>query len=118
METSQLATVGVTFIEDRNGRALVRLPNGSKTSIAYDALRSQTPLKMRWLNTIRTHTRTPGLSVLGHRQKRISPGSWAVTALDGSVTQHSTCQWAFKDAEPNQTRLPMCCNEFWHANGS
>ena len=30
----------VTFIEDRNGRALVRLPNGSKTSLRYNALSS------------------------------------------------------------------------------
>jgi len=28
----------VMFIEDRNGRALVRLPNGSKTSLPYDSL--------------------------------------------------------------------------------
>jgi hypothetical protein len=38
MESGQLASVVVTFIEDRNGRALVRLPNGSKTSISYDVL--------------------------------------------------------------------------------
>lgn len=28
----------VTFIDDRNGHALVRLPNGTKTSVGYDAL--------------------------------------------------------------------------------
>lgn len=35
MEPGDTATVVVSFIEDRNGRALVRLPNGSKTSLAY-----------------------------------------------------------------------------------
>jgi hypothetical protein len=28
----------VTFIEDRGGRAIVRLPNGSKTTVDYGAL--------------------------------------------------------------------------------
>lgn len=35
-----LATLGVVFIEERDGRALVRLPNGSKTSVEFGALRS------------------------------------------------------------------------------
>ncbi len=39
MEPGDLAYVGVVFVEDRNGRALVRLPNGWKTSLDYDALR-------------------------------------------------------------------------------
>lgn len=34
-----LAVLHVTFIEDRAGRAIVRLPNGSKTTLDYDALR-------------------------------------------------------------------------------
>lgn len=38
MEPGQLALIPVTFVEDRDGRALVRLPNGSKTSIDYDVL--------------------------------------------------------------------------------
>ena len=38
MEPGELATTTVTFLEERDGRALVRLPNGSKTSIAFDAL--------------------------------------------------------------------------------
>jgi hypothetical protein len=38
LEPGQWATVRVQFIEDRAGRALVRLPNGTKSSIAYDAL--------------------------------------------------------------------------------
>ncbi|MCA9562507.1 MAG: hypothetical protein KC561_03415 [Myxococcales bacterium] len=38
MEPGNPAEVIVTFIEDRNGRALVRLPNGSKTSLDYDCL--------------------------------------------------------------------------------
>jgi hypothetical protein len=33
-----VAIVPVVFIEDRSGRALVRLPNGSKTSLAYNSL--------------------------------------------------------------------------------
>jgi hypothetical protein len=37
VEPGQLCTVVATFIEDREGRALVRLPNGSKTSIPYGA---------------------------------------------------------------------------------
>lgn len=40
MEPGQLCSVVATFIEDRNGRALIRLPNGSKTSVHYGALRS------------------------------------------------------------------------------
>jgi hypothetical protein len=39
MDPGQLCSVVVTFIEDRDGRALVRLPNGSKTSIPYGAVR-------------------------------------------------------------------------------
>ncbi|MEV6266520.1 hypothetical protein AB0L64_05100 [Kribbella sp. NPDC051936] len=41
MKPGQLCRVVATFIEDRNGRALVRLPNGSKTSIPYDAIESR-----------------------------------------------------------------------------
>jgi hypothetical protein len=37
VESGQLCNVVATFIEDRNGRALVRLPNGSKTSVPYGA---------------------------------------------------------------------------------
>lgn len=32
-------TLRAEFIEDRNGRALVRLPNGSKTSVDYEDLK-------------------------------------------------------------------------------
>lgn len=39
LEPGELANLGVTFIEDRNGRAILRLPNGSKTTVDYDALR-------------------------------------------------------------------------------
>lgn len=35
MKPGQLCAVVATYIEDRNGRALVRLPNGSKTSIPH-----------------------------------------------------------------------------------
>ncbi|WP_405142450.1 hypothetical protein OG589_34555 [Sphaerisporangium sp. NBC_01403] len=38
MEFGDVASVLVVFIEDRNGRALVRLPNGSKTSLPYASL--------------------------------------------------------------------------------
>jgi hypothetical protein len=38
MEPGDVASVLVSFIEDRNGRALVRLPNGSKTSLPYESL--------------------------------------------------------------------------------
>jgi hypothetical protein len=37
-EFGDIGTVLVWFIEDRNGKALVRLPNGSKTSLPYEAL--------------------------------------------------------------------------------
>lgn len=40
-EQGQWASVLVQFIEDRNGRALIRLPNGSKTSVDYEALRPE-----------------------------------------------------------------------------
>lgn len=38
MEPGQLCRVVATFIEDRDGRALVRLPNGSKSSVPYGAI--------------------------------------------------------------------------------
>ncbi|GHE27881.1 hypothetical protein GCM10017673_32710 [Streptosporangium violaceochromogenes] len=38
MEFGDVASILVTFVEDRNGRALVRLPNGSKTSLPYASL--------------------------------------------------------------------------------
>ena len=38
LEPGQWALVRVQFIEDRAGRALVRLPNGTKSSIPYDSL--------------------------------------------------------------------------------
>jgi hypothetical protein len=38
MKPGDVASVLVMFIEDRDGRALVRLPNGSKTSLPYDCL--------------------------------------------------------------------------------
>lgn len=38
VEPGQLALVPVTFIEEREGLAVVRLPNGSKTTLAFDAL--------------------------------------------------------------------------------
>ena len=38
-EAGDLATLGVVFIQDRDGQALVRLPNGSKTTVDYGALR-------------------------------------------------------------------------------
>ena len=34
----QPAVMTVTFIEDRNGRAIVRLPNGSKTTVDYGSV--------------------------------------------------------------------------------
>lgn len=37
VEPGQVCQVVATFIEDRDGRALVRLPNGTKTSIPYGA---------------------------------------------------------------------------------
>lgn len=30
--------MGVVFFDDRDGRALVRLPDGSKTTVDFDAL--------------------------------------------------------------------------------
>ncbi len=39
MEPSQFAHIGVTFIEERAGQAVVRLPNGSKTTLDFNALR-------------------------------------------------------------------------------
>lgn len=38
MEPGDVASVLVVFIEDRDGRALVRLPNGSKTSLPYASI--------------------------------------------------------------------------------
>ena len=39
LEPGEYATLGVTFIEDREGRAIVRLPNGSKTTVEYGSVR-------------------------------------------------------------------------------
>jgi hypothetical protein len=41
VEPGQVATVPVTFIEDRAGQAVVRLPSGTKTTLQYDALTEQ-----------------------------------------------------------------------------
>jgi len=38
VDAGRVANVPVVFIEERSGRALVRLPNGSKTSLAYNSL--------------------------------------------------------------------------------
>ena len=38
VESGQFARIGVTFIEDRAGHAVVRLPNGSKTTVDYEVL--------------------------------------------------------------------------------
>ncbi|MFJ5987944.1 hypothetical protein [Lentzea sp. NPDC092896] len=38
IERGDIASVLVQFLEDRDGRALVRLPNGSKTSLPYECL--------------------------------------------------------------------------------
>jgi hypothetical protein len=38
LEPGQWALVRVQFIEDRAGRALVRLPNGTKSSLDYGTL--------------------------------------------------------------------------------
>ncbi len=37
-EPGQFARLGVVFFDERDGRALVRLPNGSKTTVDFDAL--------------------------------------------------------------------------------
>jgi len=37
-EPGQFARMGVVFFDERNGRALVRLPNDSKTTVDFDAL--------------------------------------------------------------------------------
>jgi hypothetical protein len=38
LETGDIAVVLVQYIEERNGKALVRLPNGSKTSLPFACL--------------------------------------------------------------------------------
>ena len=38
MERGDLASIVVTYLEDREGKALVRLPNGSKTRVDPGAL--------------------------------------------------------------------------------
>ncbi len=40
MEPGDQCDLSAVFVEDRAGRALVRLPNGSKTSLEYSAIRS------------------------------------------------------------------------------
>jgi hypothetical protein len=44
VDEGQVALIPVTYLEDRHGRALVRLPNGSKTSVQPEAL---SPLQAR-----------------------------------------------------------------------
>ena len=39
MGSGDLASVVVTYLEDREGKALIRLPNGSKTRVDPGALR-------------------------------------------------------------------------------
>jgi hypothetical protein len=38
MQRGDVASILVVFLEDRNGKALVRLPNGSKTSVPRESL--------------------------------------------------------------------------------
>ena len=38
MQRGDVGSILVVYLEDRNGRALVRLPNGSKTSLPHDSL--------------------------------------------------------------------------------
>ena len=38
MQRGDVASILVVFLEDRNGKALVRLPNGSKTSVPHESL--------------------------------------------------------------------------------
>lgn len=38
LEPGELGFVGVTYVEERNGKALVRLPNGSKTSVRFGSI--------------------------------------------------------------------------------
>ena len=38
MQPGDVGSILVVYLEDRNGKALVRLPNGSKTSLPYDSL--------------------------------------------------------------------------------
>ncbi len=37
-QPGQFAYLGVVFFDERDGRALIRLPNGSKTTVDFDAL--------------------------------------------------------------------------------
>ncbi|HVM35599.1 MAG TPA: hypothetical protein VM784_09660 [Actinomycetota bacterium] len=39
IKPGDFATLGVVFIEERGGLALVRLPNGSKTTVEFGVLR-------------------------------------------------------------------------------
>jgi Clp amino terminal domain, pathogenicity island component len=57
LAADQLAMVSVAFLEDRDGQALVRLPNGSHTTVAYTTL---TPVPD-------TDLTTPWSSVFGIR---------------------------------------------------
>jgi hypothetical protein len=38
LKAGDVGTILVVFIEERDGNALVRLPNGSKTSLPFDCL--------------------------------------------------------------------------------
>jgi hypothetical protein len=38
LQSGDVASTLVVFLEDRNGKALVRLPNGSKTDLPYESL--------------------------------------------------------------------------------
>lgn len=44
MNPGDLASTLVVFLEDRHGKALVRLPNGSKTSLPHECLDLDTSL--------------------------------------------------------------------------
>jgi hypothetical protein len=38
IQPGDVGSILVVYLEDRNGKALVRLPNGSKTSLPHDSL--------------------------------------------------------------------------------
>lgn len=41
LEAGQLSFLGFTFIEERDGKAIVRLPNGSKTTVRFTTLQPE-----------------------------------------------------------------------------
>lgn len=97
LNPGQFAYVGVSFVEERNASALVRLPNGSKTSVRFNALRTVGPDDIHFTRRVER----------GGETARCLACNWSedfdtrVEAEDVALTHRSHCA----DLTPDQAQI-------------